>query len=320
MEDFLDKTILVTGGCGFIGSHLVRRLLRSGAKEIRIIDSLDMGTLANLNGCGGPLVHHKVKLGSIERDALLHLVSGVDVIFHLAAEKHNQAIDRPDDLLKANILGMHDLLECAASAGVGAVMFSSSLYAYGRLTGSPMSEDEVPTPRTLYGISKLAGEHMVHAFGQKTGIPTVCLRYFFVYGPRQYAGMGYRSVIVKNFERILKNERPIINGDGRQALDYVFVEDVVDATLASIARGRPGGTYNIGSGSATTVNELVHIMLEAANSPLEILHAPADWTAGSLRVGKNDLAREVLGWVPTTSLRTGLTSVYKWMASHHESN
>jgi UDP-glucose 4-epimerase len=318
MKDLVDKIVLVTGGAGFIGSHLVRRLVALGVREVRVVDSLETGSHANLAGCGGPVVHHSLKLGTVARAMFMPSLEGVNIVFHLAAQKHNHSLDRPDDLLRANVLGTQDLLECAALQGVDTIVFSSSLYAYGRLAGPPMREDEVPKPRTLYGISKLACEHMVHALGLRAGIRTVCLRYFFVYGPRQFAGTGYPSVIVKNFRRILAGESPLIHGDGSQVLDYVFVDDVVDATLACVTSGGQGETYNVGSGTGTAIEELVETMLKVAGSPLAKAYAPPDQTAGSRRVASIDLVRTALGWTPKTSLRDGLASVYRWMTVPRE--
>src|SRR5262249_59343500 len=134
--------------------------------------------------------------------------------------------------LRGNVEGTHQLLTAAVRHGLRHVVFSSSLYAYGRMTGPPCVEDDCPQPTTVYGISKLAGEHLVRHFGKE--LPGTILRFYFVYGPRQFAGMGYKSVIVKNFERLLSSDPAVVYGDGRQALDYVYVDDVVDALLRSL--------------------------------------------------------------------------------------
>ena len=202
-----NSTVVVTGGCGFIGSHLVERLRRCAARVV-VIDNLGYGRRENLDLSDDGIHVENLKLCAGVGTELQKLLKGVDYIFHLAAEKHNQSIYSPDRVLDVNVMGTYELLKAAADAGVKKVVFTSSLYAYGRMSGPPMSEDEVPTPHTLYGISKLSGEHLCRYFASQRGIPAVCLRLFFVYGPRQYSGLGYKSVIVKNFDRMLKGNKP----------------------------------------------------------------------------------------------------------------
>ncbi len=315
-ESTRDRTFVVTGGCGFIGSHLCRRLVELGAKRVVAIDSLRYGDLSNL-GSASQVEVVKHALGTDDPTSLLTVLKGADGLFHLAAEKHNQSKDSPAAVIRANIEGTHALFAAAAEAAVPRVVFSSSLYAYGRMEGSPMREDEVPRPHTVYGISKLAGEHLLSHFVQQGAFSARALRYFFVYGPRQWAGMGYKSVIVKNAERLLAGERPIVFGDGEQALDYVFVDDVVDATIRALvvpaATPRALETLNIGSGHATSVTELLTHLSAAADRPFEPLHEPADWTAGSRRVCDPARAHEALGWRATTSLADGLRRVWAWV-------
>jgi UDP-glucose 4-epimerase len=193
------------------------------------------------------------------------------------------------------------------------VVFSSSLYAYGRMDGPPFSEDDVPRPNTVYGISKLSGEHLHAHFAKTRNLAYNVLRYFFVYGPRQFAGMGYKSVIVKNVGRLLAGERPIVFGDGKQALDYVFVDDVVDATLRAMESDVNGETLNIGSGRPTTVAELIQTLIDLSGRSVAPMHEPSDWTAGSVRVGDVKRAQKVLGWSASTSLREGLARTFDWM-------
>ena len=316
--DFRGKRIVVTGGAGFIGSHLCRRLVALGASEIVAIDSLRYGDLSNLSDTPSVRVV-KHTLGTDDPALLQPLLDGADGLFHLAAEKHNQSIDSPRDVMRANIEGTQSLYAAAIAVGVPRIVFSSSLYAYGRMLGAPMREDEVPQPRTIYGISKLTGEHLLAHAAKDGAVATRALRYFFVYGPRQWAGMGYKSVIIKNAERLLAGQRALVVGDGTQALDYVFVDDVVEATLRALAVPVKAPQHlevlNVSSGRAVPVTELLGELCGVAGKTFDPEHAPADWTAGTSRAGDNASIAASLGWTPTTPLTDGLRRTWEFVAS-----
>lgn len=304
---------VVTGGCGFIGSEVVRGLLRAGASRVTVVDSLEYGQVENLAEVARDVEIVKFKLGADPIEGLAaHLRSG-DRLFHLAAEKHNQSKDSPAWVLQANVDATYALLALAAERGVARTVFSSSLYAYGRMQGRAMSEDDVPAPHTVYGISKLAGEHLLQFVARTTAMEAVVLRYFFVYGPRQYAHLGYKSVIVKNFERLLAGEPPLVHGDGEQALDYTYVSDVADVTRLAMERAPSGAVLNVGSGAALSVNDLTRKMLAVAGSTQAPVHGPPDWTAGSRRFARVEKLAQALGWTPRIALPDGLRSTYEWM-------
>jgi UDP-glucose 4-epimerase len=307
-------SVVVTGGCGFIGSHLVAELVRRGAGRIVIVDSLRYGDRANLGALSERVEIVKHTLGVDSRAELDGALEGANFLLHLAAEKHNQSKDDPQRVYRSNIEGTHTLYEAAVAAGVRKVVFSSSLYAYGRTSGGPLDEAEIPQPHTVYGITKLAGEHILRFFAKQHGLEHMVLRYLFVYGPKQFAGMGYKSVIMKNFERLLAGQRPTVYGDGKQALDYVFVDDVVDATIRALEHDASGDVVNIGSGDATPVEALIDLMIDVVGRPLEKLYEPPDWTQGSYRVGNPEKAARVLGWRATTPLRDGLERTQRWIA------
>jgi nucleoside-diphosphate-sugar epimerase len=305
---------MVTGGCGFIGSHLVRALLAGGVARVVVLDSLRYGDRANLGGLGDAVQVVPHTLGSDDPAVLREALRGVRWLFHLAAEKHNQSKDTPLEVFRSNIDGAYTLFDLAARAGVEKAVFTSSLYAYGRMSGPPFVEDEVPQPHTVYGISKLCGEHLLRHAGVAHGVAWTVLRYLFVYGPRQFAGMGYKSVIVKTFERLLRGESPVVYGDGEQTLDYVYVDDAVAATIAALGAPADGEVVNVGSGAATTVNALIALMQKVAGTHLPVRGEAADWTAGSRRVGNVEKARRVLGWQASTPLEDGLRQTFAWMA------
>lgn len=294
-----DHHFLVTGGAGFIGTHLCRRLLALGAR-VTAIDSMKYA-------CERDFPVRRFTLGSDAVDSLP--LADIDGIFHLAAEKHNQSLATPDALFSTNVNGTYQLFAAAARAGVKKLVFSSSLYAYGRMRGAPMHEEEVPTPDTIYGISKLAGEHLL-AHARKLGIAGTVLRYFFVYGPEQFPGMGYKSVIVANFERLLSGQPALVYGDGAQALDYIYIDDVVSATLAAMS-GDADGPLNVGSGTATTIKDLTARMCALAGGTF--VHTAADWTAGSSRVSSTQRITNALGWSPQVDLDEGLRRTLAWL-------
>jgi UDP-glucose 4-epimerase len=279
------------------------------------IDSLAYGRRQNLDLADPDIQIEELELRSGTSGRLQELLKGVDYVFHLAAEKHNQSLNSPDHVLDANLMGTYNLLKAAADTGVKKVVFTSSLYAYGRMSGPPMSEDEVPVPHTVYGISKLSGEHLCRHFYMQHGIPAVCLRLFFVYGPGQYAGLGYKSVIVKNFDRMLRGHKPVIFGDGNQELDYIFVDDVVSAILLAMTGDDTFEVLNVGNGSAVSINHLTTLMIDMAGVKTDCEYGPADFTHGSSRVASTKKFDDHFGPQTRVPLYDGLRRTFEWMTS-----
>jgi len=282
------------------------------------IDSLDYGCLDNLDPSDSGIQFEKLELHRGCAGRLHEILKGVDYVFHLAAEKHNQSINSPDRVLDANVIGTYELLDAAAHAGVKKLVFTSSLYAYGRMSGPPMAEDELPVPHTVYGISKLTGEHICRCFSMKGKMSTACLRLFFVYGPRQYAGLGYKSVIVKNFGRMVQGQKPLIYGDGTQRLDYIYVDDVVSALLLAMTGAGEFGVFNVGSGSGVSIKDLTSLMMEVAGVNTTCEYGPADFTSGSSRVADTTKFSTHFGFHPSVSLVDGLRRTFQWMTSTRE--
>ncbi len=303
---------MVTGAGGFIGSHLVDALLAAGAEQVRVVDSLAYGSRKNLP-CDDPRVQiHNIDLGEVTASDLYPICDGARYVFHLAAEKHNASIGDPNRMLRSNVQGTLNIVQAAADRRCAKLLFTSSLYAYGRLSGPPFREDEVLRPSTVYGTSKVAGEHLT-TLSASAEFETVVVRYLFVYGPRQWANAGYKSVIVKNFERMMAGEQPLILGSGTQALDYIYVSDAVQATIKALTEGANQAVYNIGSGRATDIRTLTSEMIDVAGWRGATAHGPADWTEGSHRVGDISKITRELGWEPQVSLREGLQRTLAWM-------
>jgi UDP-glucose 4-epimerase len=298
---------LVTGGAGFIGSNLVRRLIADG-HEVFVLDDLSSGYMKNLDFLSDS---HFVRGDVRSAAALAEAVKGADVIFHLAASVGNKrSIDNPLHDAEVNVLGTLNVLESARAAGVRKVVFSSSAGIFGELKTLPIREDHPVEPDSPYGASKLAAEKLCLVYGKLHGIEAVCLRYFNVYGPNQRYD-AYGNVIPIFVHRALRGENLVIYGDGLQTRDFIHVADVVRANLLAATPGVKGA-FNISSGTSVTINGLVDLLSDAFGGPVASEHAPP--RPGDVRHSRADIsaAREALGFEPNVGLEAGLPDYVAW--------
>lgn len=299
---------LVTGGAGFIGSNLVRRLVEEG-HEVVVLDSLLSGYRSNLD----PFPEAEFVEGDVrDADAVARCVRGAEVVFHLAASVGNKrSIDHPHEDAEINVLGTITVLEAARRAGVRKVVASSSAGIFGELRTLPIREDHPIEPNTPYGVSKLAEEKLCLAYAHLYGMEAVCLRYFNVYGPNQRFDQ-YGNVIPIFVFKLLAGERITVFGDGEQTRDFVNVHDVVQANLRAAAARGVSGAFNIGSGTRITINELVRRLGEASGAPVPFDHGPP--RPGDVRDSLADVsaAREKLGFAPAVEIGPGLEEYVAW--------
>lgn len=300
---------LVTGGAGFIGSHLVRDLLDRGV-TVRALDDLSTGDRARLAGLGLDLI-----VGDVcDENTVRQAAEGVDWIFHLAAIVSTPAsLEDPVDCYRTNVLGSLGVLEAARRQGAERVVLSSSCAVYGDTDG-PVSEEAEPHPLSPYASSKLAMEGVAQLYARVHRLPTLCLRYFNVFGPGQSAESEYAAVIPQFIDRMRQGEPAVIEGDGEQTRDFVHVRDVVYANWLA-ANAKPGvqGVVNIGSGHSRSVLELVQFLQELVPGAPSPLSAPP--RPGDIRHSEADLTRatELLGFRPQVAFEEGLRStVSSW--------
>ena len=293
--------VLLTGGAGFIGSHIADRYLSEGY-EVVIIDDLSSGKIENLN----PRARfYKMDI----RDKAISAVfekERPDIVNHHAAQMDvRRSVSDPVFDAEVNILGMLNLLQNSAKYGVKKIIFASSGGAvYGEQEEFPAAESHSTNPLSPYGISKLAGEKYLFYFKEVHGLDYTTLRYANVYGPRQNPH-GEAGVIAIFTTKLLKGEQPLINGDGKQTRDYVYVKDVVEANWQATTRNFCG-SVNIGTGIETDVNELFIKLVNLTGSNAKEVHAPAKAGEQKTSVVANRKALDVLKWEPTVSLEEGL--------------
>lgn len=294
--------IVVTGGAGFIGSHLVDRLVQEG-HEVAVVDNLSTGKRRNLNRAAR-FYKMDIQSSSLERvfrkerpAMLMHLAAQMDV---------RRSVADPVFDAQVNILGTLNVLNQAAQHGTRKVLFASSGGAiYGEQEVYPAPESHPTKPLSPYGISKLSGEHYLSYFQSVSGIQTVALRFANVYGPRQDPE-GEAGVVSIFSRKLLQGEQPIINGNGRQTRDFVFVDDIVEAHLAVMGKDVQG-TYNVGTGEETTINELFRIIADLTTPQVKELHGPAKKGEQLRSVVDAAKLRRELGWESKVSLREGLS-------------
>ena len=299
------RSALVTGGAGFIGSHLVERLLAEDW-AVRVIDDLSSGRESNLAGCAERVDF--VRGDVCDDGAMARATEDVEVVFHHAAiSSVPRSLDEPISTNRANIDGTLHVLEAARRAGVRRVVYAASSSAYGDAGESPKVETMEANPASLYALQKLTGELYCRLYREFFGLETVALRYFNVFGPRQDPASEYAAVIPRFVAAALGGTPAEIYGDGEQTRDFVFVSDAAAANLlAADAPGAAGEAINIAGGSATSLNQLWHMICDLVGVEIEAHHA--DPRVGDVRESRACIARaaETLGYEPSVDLQEGL--------------
>ena len=303
--------ILVTGGAGFIGSHIADACVDGGHRVI-IVDNLSTGKIENVNPRA---IFHNVDIRAKEMEKIF-TGEKIEVVIHHAAQMDvRKSVDDPSFDSSVNILGSINLLEFSRKTGVRKFIFASTGGAiYGDQEYFPADEAHPLRPVSPYGISKLAVEKYLYYYHRQYGVQYIALRYANVYGPRQNP-LGEAGVVAIFSGKILAGERPVINGDGKQTRDYVFVEDVVRANTLAIRY--PGtDTFNVGTGYETTVNEIFESLRKAAGSHVEPVYGPAKPGEQLRSVLSHDHIRRVCDWRPEVSIQEGLQRTVEYFRQH----
>lgn len=306
--------VLVTGGAGLIGSHIVDRLVCRSAREIVVYDNFVRGRRENLAWATANGSVTVVEGDIRDRESLKAAMSGADLVFHLAAIRITQCSEEPRLALEVLADGTFNVLEAAKDLGVQKVVASSSASVYGLADAFPTPETQHPYHnRTLYGAAKAFNEGLLRCFNEMYGLPYVALRYFNVYGPRMDAYGAYTEVMIRWMERIEAGLPPLILGDGLQTMDFVYAEDVADANILAAEAKVSDEVFNVASGVETSLKGLAETLLKVMGSTVAVEHGPErKVNAVSRRLADTSKARRLLGFEAGVDLETGLRQLVEW--------
>lgn len=303
------QTVLVTGGAGFIGSHLVEECVDRG-HDVTVVDDLTTGKRRNLRNVRDRIDFREMDLRSGDLGSVLE---GVDWVLHQAAlPSVPRSFEQVVESTEINVMGTVRLLEEARDLGVRRVVFASSSSVYGDREELPKDETMQPAPESPYAASKVTCEMFAEIFSESMDLDVVGLRYFNVFGPRQSVDSDYAAVVPNFVTALLEGERPVIYGDGEQSRDFTYVEDVVRANMLGLADGEPGRVYNVGYNQRTTINDLLYEIRRITGSQLEPKYESE--RPGDVRHSRADATRlrEDTGFEPEFSVEDGLRRTVEW--------
>jgi len=319
--DLSGKRILVIGGAGLIGSHILDELIKTDVKEIIVYDNFFRGTMDNIEDAlrdkrvsiyphGGDILHE---------DILDKAIEGADGIFLLAAMWLLQCHEYPKSAFDVNIKGTFNVIQAAIKHKVKRVVYSSSASVYGNAVELPMTEEHPYNNFTFYGATKIAGEHMFKSLGDRYKLNWAGLRYMNVYGPRQDYKGAYIAVMMKILDNIDKGIPPVVFGDGSQQYDFIYVGDVAKANVCAMQAETTGQCYNVGRGIGTSIKELSELLLRLTGSKLKIKYEPAGQTFVTNRIGSIEKAEKEISFKWGVDLEEGMKRLIEWRKTHKES-
>jgi UDP-glucose 4-epimerase len=303
--DVSGKRFLVTGGTGFVGSHLVDRLVDAGAAEVVVFDKVPRPQNLEQASSRGTV---SIVEGDVTDVAAVEVaMAGIDGVFHMAVLPLGPTVEQPRLGLEVNVVGTFNVFEAAHTMGIVKVVFSSASSVYGD-TDDTMDERHPLGARTMYGASKIAGEYFLRSFNDQYGLSYVTLRYMNVYGPRQEGGL-----VMAVARRVLSGHAPKITGDGSQSFDFVHVADVASANVAAMASDVTADEFNVGSGTEASAGEIAQKLIEITGVDVDVEYDPSVRVLMRRRVGSNRKAKELLGWEAEIDLDDGLRDTVEWI-------
>ncbi len=304
--------VVVTGAAGFIGSHLVERLLASGHDVVGVDGFTDYySRSAKERNLAEALKHDRFTFMSIDlaEGDVMPALEGAEVVYHLAGRPGvRAALMQFDQYLRENVIATQHLLEALRARPPKMLVYAGSSSVYGDAEVFPTAETAVPAPLSPYGVTKLAGEHLAYVYWKNYQVPSVRLRYFSVYGPRMRPDLMLSKAMRAAYDGTVFE----VYGDGEQTREFTYVADAVEATILAAQRGAPGTLYNVGGGSAVTVNHVIDLLAEVSGREIKRRHMPPH-PEDHRRAGASiTRARIQLGWEPRTQLRDGLAAQWRW--------
>lgn len=311
----MSKSVVVTGGAGFIGSHLAETCVEQGF-DVTVIDDLSLGNRRNMEAFRSQITFHKKDIRS---DSLPDLIDGADWVFHQAAiPSVPSSFADPVGTSSINSIGSLNVFQAAEEVEAERVVFASSSSVYGNAPESPKKESMTPEPESPYAAAKLSSEHYARVYARHFNVDVVGLRYFNVFGPRQNPESTYAAVIPNFIKALRRSERPKIYGDGEQSRDFTYVTDVVKANLLAAEEGTNGQTYNVGYDEELSVNDMLQELRRITGSDLEAIHEEA--REGDVRHSRADVQklRNDTGFTPEHEVSEGLKKTVEWFENHLE--
>jgi UDP-glucose 4-epimerase len=318
MIDIKGSRILITGGAGFVGSTILNQLLQAGVKEIIIIDNFIRGSKENIKGV---ISSDRVKLveGDIrDQDLINELLRGIDYCFHLAALRITRCVEYPREAFEVMYAGTFNILQSCVEHKIKKLVLASSASVYGQADTFPTTEEQHPyNNRTLYGAAKMANELMCRSFQHMYDLNHNSVRYFNVYGPRMDSTGKYTEVLIRWYRLIRQGKRPLIYGSGKQAMDFVYIDDIARATILALTADVKNEVFNVASGVETSIEQLCFLLLEAMGSDLKPEYIPVPDERQQVevmrRLGDTSKAKRVIGFETKVGLKEGLKRLVKWL-------